>query len=138
MQEINMIGQMNNSDGTFESANRVYGTDGISPTIPTCSGGGIQPKIMEIEIVEELNPMNDNTCRTIKNQYYKNSVPNFESHGTFGASGVVQIKQATKDEYIKCEIGGGGRSELSGQQNTQRKGARERSDMPNTNNGEYP
>lgn len=35
---IEVIGQMDNSDGTFESANRVYGVNGISPTIPTCGG----------------------------------------------------------------------------------------------------
>lgn len=38
----------NTIDHTFESANRVYSVDGLSPTIPTCSGGGIQPKIMEV------------------------------------------------------------------------------------------
>ena len=26
-----------------------------------------------------LNPMPDGTCRTLKNQYYKNSISNFES-----------------------------------------------------------
>lgn len=35
---------MNNSDGTFESANRVYEKKMVCPTIPTCGGGGIQPK----------------------------------------------------------------------------------------------
>lgn len=46
--EIKIIGQMDNTqDHTFESANKVYGSDGISPTIPTCAGGNIQPKILE-------------------------------------------------------------------------------------------
>lgn len=41
MSEIIQIGQMDNTkDHTFESANRVYGSDGISPTLPTCAGGG--------------------------------------------------------------------------------------------------
>lgn len=43
-----VIGQMDNSDGTFESANRVYGSGGVAPTIPTCGGGGIQPKVIKI------------------------------------------------------------------------------------------
>lgn len=38
----------NTLDNTFESANRVYGVNGICPTIPTCGGGGIQPKIIEV------------------------------------------------------------------------------------------
>lgn len=37
--DVHVIGQMDNSDGTFESANRVYDTDGIAPTIVTCTGG---------------------------------------------------------------------------------------------------
>lgn len=41
-----IIGEMDNSDGTFESANRVYDPEGICPTIPTCQGGGIQPKVL--------------------------------------------------------------------------------------------
>ena len=39
----------NTVDHTFESANRVYGSGGVAPTIPTCAGGGIQPKVMEIQ-----------------------------------------------------------------------------------------
>ena len=39
-------------DNTFESANRVYGTDGLSPTINTCGGGGLQPKIVEVQKVD--------------------------------------------------------------------------------------
>lgn len=38
-----------------------------------------------------LNPMPDGTCRTIKNQYFKNSLANFESHGTWGAIGVIEL-----------------------------------------------
>lgn len=38
--DINILGNMDNSDGTFESANRVYDSSGLAPTLPTCSGGG--------------------------------------------------------------------------------------------------
>ena len=38
-----------------------------------------------------LNLMEDGTVRTIKNQYFKNSTDNFLSHGTFGATGVIEI-----------------------------------------------
>ena len=40
-------------------------------------------------MVDVLNPMNDGTCRTIKNQYGQTSAPNLDSQGTFGASGVI-------------------------------------------------
>ena len=46
--DVKVIAQMDNTlDHTFESANRVYDVYGIAPTIPTCGGGGIQPKILE-------------------------------------------------------------------------------------------
>lgn len=52
MSEIQVIGQMDNTiDNTFESANRVYDPQGISPTVPTCGGGNIQPKILEVEVI---------------------------------------------------------------------------------------
>jgi len=43
-----VIGQMNNEkDHTLESANRVYGNKGCCPTINTCGGGGLQPKVIK-------------------------------------------------------------------------------------------
>lgn len=39
----------NTIDNTFESANRVYDVNGISPTMNTCGGGGLQPKILEVK-----------------------------------------------------------------------------------------
>ena len=48
--EIKVIGRMDHTiDNTHESANRVYSQYGLCPTISTCSGGGLQPKILEGE-----------------------------------------------------------------------------------------
>ena len=48
LEEVKIIGQMDNTlDNTFESANRVYDKNGLCLTIPTCAGGGIQPKVIE-------------------------------------------------------------------------------------------
>lgn len=44
--EIMKIGDMDNSDGTLECANRVYDVKGLCPTIPTAAGGGHLPKII--------------------------------------------------------------------------------------------
>ena len=50
--EVKVIGQMDNTmDHTFESANRVYDVGGVAPTMNTCGGGGLQPKILESQIV---------------------------------------------------------------------------------------
>lgn len=46
--EVKIIGKMDHTiDHTFESANRVYDKNGIAPTINTCGGGGLQPKIID-------------------------------------------------------------------------------------------
>lgn len=36
-----------------------------------------------------MNPMPDGTCRTIKSQYYKNSLGNFIRGGGYGATAVT-------------------------------------------------
>ena len=42
-----MVGQMDNSiDHTHESANRVYDPEGLAPTLNTCGGGNLEPKIL--------------------------------------------------------------------------------------------
>lgn len=46
MSKIEIIGCMDNTmDHTFESANRVYDVNGISPTINTCGGGDYNLKL---------------------------------------------------------------------------------------------
>lgn len=58
--EVKVIGQMDNTiDHTFESANRVYDKNGLAPTINTCGGGGLQPKV--IDEVKELGFMDNGT-----------------------------------------------------------------------------
>lgn len=48
--EVKVIAQMDNTiDHTFESANRIYDVNRLSPTIPTGCGGGHTPKILEIK-----------------------------------------------------------------------------------------
>lgn len=51
--EIELIGQM---EANYESSNRVYKTDGLSPTINTMGGGNRQPKI--IVAMRGRNPEN--------------------------------------------------------------------------------
>jgi DNA (cytosine-5)-methyltransferase 1 len=68
MDKINVIGQMDNTvDHTLESANRVYGSDGIAPTVPTCGGGNIQPKVLEVEVIGGMGEQISNNGT----QYYQ-------------------------------------------------------------------
>ena len=44
--EVKVIGQMDNTiDHTYESANRIYDTLGISPTINTYGGVAYNPRL---------------------------------------------------------------------------------------------
>lgn len=58
MQKINVVGTMDNTlDHTFESANRVYLTEGIAPTVHTCAGGGTEIKVLTDEYsIRKLTP----------------------------------------------------------------------------------
>ena len=111
MAEVKVIGEMDNSDGTYESANRIYGKDGLAPTIPTSCGGGHTPKVIDAQIVamrgrnpdnpsdrragihleQRLEPQQEGICGSLTSVYKDN---------------MVLIKQATKDGYIECEVGG--------------------------------
>lgn len=239
---ICIIGCMDNTiDNTFESANRVYDSNGIAPTVNTCGGGGLQPKIVEVQKLNdtkfvygreadierlsdavkdegqhlcklnkmpqgELSSLDDaEVCdidapvaSTITARYYKgignhkdNMImqatkvsatesrnieqqivamrgrnPDNPSDRTPGAhleqrlepneQGIcncltsvskdnmvlekksIKIRQATKDGFIDCEIGGGSGFRLPIIRNTQGKSDREWSDKSDTDNGEYP
>ena len=64
---LKIIGQMDNTiDHTFRSSNCVYDTEGIAPTLNTCGGGGLQPKILEEQIPCKLNKVNATQYRIRK------------------------------------------------------------------------
>ena len=100
--EIRIIGRMDNTlDNTFESANRVYGVSGIAPTIPTCSGGGIQPKIIDVSIVAQRGRgLNNEQQLEERADGLTNTIT------TVQKDNMVLVKQATKDGYIECEVPG--------------------------------
>lgn len=160
MQEIIIIGCMDNTvDHTFESANRVYGSGGVAPTIPTCAGGDIQPKVMEIQKIvyddynsavradqrtmttlttncgaaalrmvrteegkklrkayeahevhhgynehRQAEPRTDGLCNTITTVQKDNHILEVEG---IEEKSTVKVRQATKQGYIECELGGG-------------------------------
>lgn len=162
----------------------VYDANGIIRSIKSGEGSGNIPKTIEVEkLSEAINTMPDGTCRLIKSQYQNNTVYNFESQGSFGATGVVnvekvvdavigsmqenamvgnaeyspslteamgmgsspkhnnrviKIKQATKQGFIECEIGGGILFGISDKRVETRPSNRERTDKPDSDDGEYP
>ena len=104
----------NTIDHTFESANKVYDKEQLCPTILTCAGGGIQPKIIEEqkkEIIKVGQISNEGSqYGTVVSE--KGLAPTL-SAGTHGYANsciateeTLKIKQATKQGYIECKVGG--------------------------------
>lgn len=78
--------------------------DGLVNTLTTVQKDNL---VLEKNVViESLNPEKDGNCRTIKAQYFKNSTANFIRQDSLGATGVVKIRQATKEGSINCKVGG--------------------------------
>lgn len=94
---------------------RVYDQSGISPTLTNMNGGGRQPMIVEQSIVamrgrnpdnpsdrtagihleQRIEPNSQGICNTLTSVQKDNMVLE-----------TVRIKQATKEGYIECKVGG--------------------------------
>ena len=78
--EIIVIGKMDHTlDNTLESANRVYSKDGICPTIPTCAGGNIQPKIIDDTEEKHQSVIIDDIYKNRDARVYKDVSPTLRS-----------------------------------------------------------
>ena len=103
--EVKVIGQMDNTiDHTFESANRVYDVGGVSPTINTCGGGGLQPKILED--AQAIRMVRTEEGKALRKEYESGAIHHgFNEHREMelrkdGVSNTLSTVQ--KDNYI-CE-----------------------------------
>ncbi len=102
MADVKIIGQMDNTiDHTFESANRVYDVGGVAPTMNTCGGGGLQPKILEANSIRMV--------RTEEGKALRKQYENHEIHHGFNEyrepelrkDGVTNtLSTVQKDNYI--------------------------------------
>lgn len=94
--DVKIIGQMDNTiDHTFESANRIYDEDGVAPTMNTCGGGGLQPKILE---VKQLGFMDNGKGKHQSNTVYDENAlcPTITTVG----GGTQQIKICTESQIV--------------------------------------
>lgn len=80
-------------EGTFESTGRVYGTDGLSPTINTCGGGQREPKIAEPIICASRG-------RNPDNQSDRMAEEKFEQRLEFGGHISNALTTVQKDNYV--------------------------------------
>lgn len=102
MTDVKVIGQMDNTiDHTFESANRVYDVGGVAPTMNTCGGGGLQPKILE---ASSIRMVRIEEGKALRKQY-----ENHEIHHGFNEHRELELRNdgvtntlstVQKDNYI--------------------------------------
>lgn len=102
MADVKIIGQMDNTiDNTFESANRVYDVGGVAPTMNTCGGGGLQPKIIQANSIRMV--------RTEQGKALRKQYENHEIHHGFNEHREPELRQdgvtntlstVQKDNYI--------------------------------------
>lgn len=105
---VRQVGNISDCNGAWDNpqVGRVYDVSGCSPTLNTCSGGGHEPKVITglvknkgEEFTKETEYANTLLARDYKgfgNQEMNCVVENNK----------VAIKQATKQGYIECEVGG--------------------------------
>ena len=93
-QKINVVGTLD--EGTWaarnESIRRVYGTDGLAPTIPTGTGGGVMPKISTEMRIRRLTPTE---CERLQGypDGWTNFVSDSQRYKTLGNSISVPVVQ---------------------------------------------
>ena len=111
--QVVVLGQMDNTlDHTFESANRVYDKNQLCPTIPTCAGGNIQPKVIEeTRCVGGLNDKQWGKQYHQQDRVYKGDIalaqPANLPEGSYKyVMEELKIKQATKEGTISVKVGG--------------------------------
>lgn len=132
---VRQVGNISDCNGAWGNpqVGRVYDVSGCSPTLNTCSGGGHEPKVIQVGklnssqdgvVIDEngIAPMHTaghgNTPKVLKigninpsgngmngSVYSENGLsPTLTTNK--GEGNKVAIKQATKQGYIECEVGG--------------------------------
>ena len=132
---VKQVGNISASTGAWNNpqVGRVYDPNGCSPTLNTCSGGGHEPKVLQVGKINSsqdgvvvdpkgISPTHTaghgNTPKVLMigncnpsgngmngNVYSENGLsPTLTTNK--GEGNKVAIKQATKQGYIECELGG--------------------------------
>lgn len=112
----------------------VFGTDGVAKTIVARTGG--VACILDIKYLGNLIYESAQAGKVYDDDGLCPALGTMQ--GGMRQPMTVNVRQATKEGSIPCQVGGGSRSELSRFQNKKRQSTGRRTDMPDTDNGEYP
>lgn len=96
-----MLGQMKNEDSTFESSNRVYDRKGLCPTIPTCGGGHLQPKVIKRK-ERSLAMRGRKFLQPKRTDYGKKIRKAYEAHEVSEKRANIQKLEPRKDGLCNC------------------------------------
>ena len=125
------MGDKTSNSGTqYFQQDRIYNKDTICPALNS-SGEQLVPKIIDCVAMRGRGEHNMQQLE-INQENISNAIT------TVQKDNMVLIRQNTKDGLIPCKIGGGGGFGLSFEQDKTRPCNRERRDMSDTNDGEYP
>lgn len=109
MADVNVLGSL---ESKFESTNRIYDVGGCSPTLSTMQGGNQEPKILESQIVAMRgrnpdNPSDRTTGSPTEQRLEVNTQGTSNCLTSVQKDNMVLVKQATKQGYTECKLGGG-------------------------------
>ena len=110
---VKQIGNISDGEGNWSNpqVGRIYDSQGCNPTLNTCSGGGHEPKIVTGISKSYNSPQLIDVSNCITSREDR-GISNRKSEGTAvltinkGEGSKIAIKQATRQGYIECEIGG--------------------------------
>ena len=108
-QFINVVGTLD--EGTWkkrnESIRRVYGTDGIAPTIPTGGGGGVMPKLLKDTKIRRLTPIECERLQGFPDDWTsegtEGKISDSQRYKMCGNAVTVNVIQAIMEKLIKCQ-----------------------------------
>lgn len=143
--EVQVLGGLgekkSNNNTQYFQQDRVYDAETVSPALNS-QGEYFAPKVVECVAMrgrptgekneQKLEINGTGTVNTLTSVQKDNLILETEEIPK------IKVRQATTQGFIEVEVGGGGRFELPDKPKTKRKGARRRSDMPDSDNGEYP
>ena len=98
-----LMGDMDNSDGTYESANRVYKRSGLMPTIPA-SGGGTPKTVRSkaVSLAQRGRPADKRFLLPKRTEYGKEIRKKYEAHEIDAKRSNIQRLEPRKDGLSNC------------------------------------